>query len=307
MELIKYSKPTMAINKGSFIRHCPCSPQRLRCSYYTITPAIGCPFDCSYCFLNFYQKQRQIIIYSNTDEMFKELDLFLKEKKGTPIRMGTGEFMDSLALKELDDINMQFYDVVNKNKELVFEFKTKSDRIDKFMQREPLNNIVLSWSLNPTSIIEKEEHLTASLDKRIKAASIVARHGYSVALHLDPIFMEDNLLDEYLDLIDKALMSIPAQKIRWISMGGFRYTEELKLSMLERTGIVKNPLCSEFVKCNDGKYRYPRFRRAKFYDEIGKRISKYAKIKTYMCMEDPAMWERTCFGDKRVLSLLHTQ
>ena len=239
--------------------------------------------------------------------MFKELDIFLKEKKGTPIRMGTGEFMDSLALKEMDDINMQFYDVVNNNKELIFEFKTKSDRIDKFMQREALNNIVLSWSLNPASIIEKQEHLTAPLEKRIQAASTVAKHGYSVALHLDPIFMEDDILDEYLDLIDKALTSIPTQNIRWISMGGFRYTEELKLSMLERTGIVRNPLCSEFIKCSDGKYRYPRFRRTKYYDELGKKISKYAKIKTYMCMEDNTMWNRTCFGDKRVLSLLHTQ
>lgn len=301
-----YSRPITTVNKGKFIRPCPCSPGRLRCNYFTITPAVGCPFDCSYCFLNFYGPERNITIYANTDDMFKEFHSFMKGRKGAPTRMGTGEFMDSLALKELDDVNAKLAEMTWIYPELILEFKTKSTRIEAFMERKAQKNIVLSWSLNPQSVIDSDENMTSSLKERITCAITAAKHGYGVALHLDPIFMEDDLLGEYASLIDETLSSIPSNSIRWISMGGFRYTDELKLAMLEKSGLGRTFLSGEFVKCSDGKYRYPRYQRAKFYNQIGSRIKSFGNINTYMCMEDHDLWRHIKFGDKRALSLLHS-
>ncbi len=291
-------------NMGQFIKPCPCSPEKLRCCYHIITPAVGCPFNCSYCFLNFYSKDKGITIYSNTDEMFKELKEFLTLRKNTPTRIGTGEFMDSLAIKELDDVNKELAKIIREGGNAIIEFKTKSKRIQPMLDIPAHKNIVLSWSLNPQSIIDTEEPLTASLQERLEAAKTAADYGYSIALHLDPIFMEDKLLDEYIDLIGKTMSIVPASKVRWLSMGGFRYTEELKLCMLEKSGLNKTYLSGEFVRCEDGKFRYPRYQRVKFYNAIGNAVKKHGNIKTYMCMEDNNLWRHITFADKTVLSSL---
>ncbi len=238
--------------------------------------------------------------------MFKELHSFMASRKDLPTRLGTGEFMDSLALKELDEINSKLAQMTDKYPNLIIEFKTKSTRIDAFLERPANRNIVLSWSLNPQSVIDSDEARTSSLKERIDCAKKAGTHGYGVALHLDPIFMEDSLLEEYLSLVDQTLSTVPLKNIRWISMGGFRYTEELKLSMLERTGLKRTRLTAEFIKCSDGKYRYPRYQRVKFYNAIGSRIKSYADINTYMCMEGPDIWRHIHFDDKKVLALLHT-
>jgi len=238
--------------------------------------------------------------------MFKELKEFLDARKNIPTRIGTGEFMDSLAIKELDDVNKELAKMIKEDGNAIIEFKTKSKRIQPMLNIPAHKNIVLSWSLNPQSVINTEEPLTASLQERLESAKNAAEHGYSIALHLDPIFMEDSLLDEYIDLIDKTMSAVPASKIRWLSMGGFRYTEELKLCMLEKSGLNRTYLSGEFIRCNDGKYRYPRYKRVKFYNAIGCAVKKYGNIKTYMCMEDSDLWRHIDFDNKTVLSLLHT-
>ena len=291
---------------GHFIKPCPCSPSKLRCSYHIITPAVGCPFDCSYCFLNFYSKDNNITIYTNIDDMFKELDEFLIARKGLATRIGTGEFMDSLAIEELDKINIKLANTIIADGTAIIEFKTKSKRIEQLLTIPAHKNIVVSWSLNPQSVIDTEEPLTASLKERLDCAKTIAKHGHSLAFHLDPIFMEDELLKEYVDLINKVMESVPASKIRWISMGGFRYTEDLKLCMLEKNGLKKTYLCGEFIRCEDGKFRYPRYKRVKFYNAIGNTIKKHGAVKTYMCMEDSDLWRHIDFDNKKVLSMLHT-
>ncbi|MBN1114145.1 MAG: radical SAM protein [Oligoflexia bacterium] len=293
-------------NNSQFIRPCPGSPGQLRCNYFIITPAIGCPYNCSYCFLKAYTDENEVIVYSNTEDMFREFTEYADNRDRTPLRIGSGEFTDSLALPELDEVNTELVRITSKRPWVVFEFKTKSTRIDRFLEIEAPQNIVLSWSLNPRWIIEKEEPGTPGLESRLEAAQRAARHGYKLALHLDPIFMNDKTLGDYTKLIDIIFDYIPASSVYWFSMGGFRYVEGLKLSVMENSPQGKWYLHDEFVHCRDGKFRYPRFVRLAFYNRLGHKIKAIRPdIKLYLCMEDADLWEGISWGNCDVLEKLH--
>ncbi|MEI6080514.1 MAG: radical SAM protein [bacterium] len=290
-------KVTYRENKGSFIKPCPCSPGRVACNYHIIIPGIGCPFSCSYCFLNFYSKEKDITLYSNTDKMYQELINFIDSRKNELLRLGTGEFIDSMAIKELDPVNIELAKIIKDRPNAVIEFKTKSTNIAPFLKIPAQKNVILSWSLNPQWIIDKEEPGTASLEERLNAAKKAIAHGYSIALHLDPMFITRNSLNDYIDLIDKTFSIIPASAVKWLSMGGFRYIEDLKLAILENNNGAKWFLGDEYVKCEDGKFRYPRFQRLKFYNSIGDRIKSKGDIKVYLCMEGWEIWKDISWSD----------
>jgi spore photoproduct lyase len=295
--------------KGSFIKPCPCSPECLGCNYYVIVPGIACPFDCSYCFLKFYaQKQNlknSLLLYSNTEDLLKEIKELCEQNPDKLIRLGTGEFVDSLAIKELDELNLGLAKTIRNKNNIVIEFKTKSTNIAAFLSIPAQENVILSWSLNPQWIIDKEEAHTASLKERLEAAQKAIAHGYRIALHLDPIFMEPNTLDDYIELVDHTFTYIDPQKVMWLSMGGFRYTSSLKLSILKNNNGEKWYLGEKFEKCKDGKFRYPKATRLKFYNTLGERIKSKGNIKTYLCMELPDIWKEITWGGFAELLNLH--
>jgi len=72
------------------------------------------------------------------------------------------------------------------NPNVILEFKTKSDNIKYFLGHEVPNNILCTWSLNTPTIIKNEEHLSASLDKRLASARAVADKGVKVGFHFHP-------------------------------------------------------------------------------------------------------------------------
>jgi spore photoproduct lyase len=295
--------------KGSFIKPCPCSPNCLGCNYYVIVPGLGCPFDCSYCFLKFYAKkqnpQNTVVLYSNKDELIKEVLQLAEQNPDKLIRLGTGEFVDSMAIKELDELNLELAKAIRGKDNIVIEFKTKSTNIDAFLSIPPQENVILSWSLNPQWIIDKEEIHTPSLKERLESAKKVIEYGYRIALHFDPIFMEPNTLKDYIELIDQTFTHIDPKKVMWLSMGGFRYTSSLKLSILKNNNGEKWYLGEKFERCKDGKYRYPKATRLKFYNTLGERIKSKGNIKTYLCMELADLWRGITWGGFAELLNLH--
>lgn len=81
-------------------------------------------------------------------------------------------------------------------------------------------------------------------------------------------------------------------KVKFISLGGFRYLPSLARVIRER-----NPQTSlfsgEFVPCVDGKYRYFRPIRVEAYREIGKLIREITgDVRMSLCMETPEVWNQ---------------
>ena len=291
-KLSDLKKPLVFIVKErwDFIKPCPCTKQHVRCGYWILNLGFGCPFDCSYCFLQHYTNFPGIILPGNLDDFFVKFDKFYKTLK-SPIRIGTGEFCDSLALDHITEYSKKLIPYF-KDKRVSFELKTKSNNIENILKisTPPPENIVIGWSLNPQNIASQEELGAASLEDRLKAASKAQKHGYKVAFHFDPIIHFDSWQEKYQEVIDQ-LYSHVKPPFAWISLGTLRCNRQLKTAVELR--FPKSKIFEgELLLGEDKKLRYPEFIRRKIFKSVIEYIRKDDKnTPLYLCMENKDLWQ----------------
>ena len=176
----KQSKKNLFLKKfkGSFFKRCPgARPKLMCCNYFVLNLGQHCEMDCSYCYLQSFINFPSVVIYTNIEQAFKELEELKKTNYHNYIRVGTGEQTDSLSLDDISLYSGRLIEFFNDCPNWLLEFKTKSDNIKNFKNLKHKGNIVVSWSVNPEFIVKNEEHGTSSLKQRLQAASLVKDQG----------------------------------------------------------------------------------------------------------------------------------
>ena len=278
--------------KFDFLKNCPCTKNCVSCHYFIINLGFGCPFECTYCYLQGYQNINAIILPANMDDFFKEFkEKFSNLKR--KIRIGSGEFTDSLAFDHITDFSSKIVSFFKNIENVYFELKTKSPDISNLIKIDPSKNIVISYSLNPQNISNTEELFTAKISDRIKNLKILYDYGYSVAFHLDPIIAFEKWEAMYMDLINEINKNCTEVEFKWISLGSFRFNPEIKKTIEQRfphSKIMDSEMALDF----DKKLRYHFDKRYEIYSKILGYLTKY-KIKAsniYLCMESKEMWDK---------------
>jgi len=288
-DISQLKKPVVFLikEKGDFIKRCPCTKSHLNCGYWVLNLGFGCPFDCSYCFLQQYTNFPGIILPANIEDFFESFDVFHK-KLQRPIRIGTGEFCDSLALDDITGYSKKLISYF-KDKNVLFELKTKSAKINNLLDIKAPPNIIISWSLGPAELIKTEEKAVAALEKRLKAARKVQKHGYKLSFHFDPIIHVKGWEKLYSKTIKK-LYSYVKGPFAWISLGTLRSNRELK-KICEMRFPKSNIFYTELLLGKDRKLRYPEFIKKEIYNKLTEEIRRYDnKTPLYLCMEDKETW-----------------
>jgi len=282
--------------KFDFFKACPCTKNVVCCNYSILNTGYGCPYECSYCFLQGYQNVSGIIFPCNIKD-FLDVDK-IKPAHGRLFdlpRVGSGEFTDSLVF---DDITLFSSDIVKffkENRNISFEFKTKSVNIANLLKIGGADNITVSWSVNTEKMIEENEHLTPKLEERLKAAKKCAEAGYGVGFHFDPVIFYENWRKDYEKTIENIFDFIDGKYIKWISIGSLRMPAELK-KVIESRFPDNKILDEELLLCDDNKLRYTKRLRTEMYEAIIHKIKKYDKnVVVYLCMETAEVWNK-CGG-----------
>lgn len=286
----KLKEPVVFIikEKWDFLKPCPCTKEHLGCGYWILNLGFGCPYDCSYCFLQCYANFPGIILPANIEDFFEEFDALHKKLK-KPIRIGTGEFCDSLALDDVTEYSTKLVPYF-KDKNVFFELKTKSHKIANLLKIKPSPNIVISWSLNPAAVVEKEELATASLKERLEAAKNAQKDGYMVGFHFDPIIYSENWKELYKETVKQLYSQNLSTPFSWISLGTLRSHRNLK-TITEMRFPQSNIFYAELFLGEDKKLRYPNFLRADIYKNVLEWIRVYdEKTPVYLCMEGKDNW-----------------
>jgi len=284
------NKNNIHITSGpnSFVHRCPATKVYRCCDYYVADVAEGCPFDCTYCILQSYLNHEYIKVYSDFEGVKNDI---LAMPKDRFFRLGTGELSDSLALDHIFNFSGYIAETVNNAENLLFEFKTKSANIKNLLNLNP-KNMVVSWSLNPKEVIDKEEHGTAKLENRLKAANLCAQHGYKIGFHFDPLIYYPDFEKGYADVIKKMVESVPESSVEYISVSTFRFIPEI-LDIVRGKFDRSLLLQSEYVKTLDGKMRYFKPMRVHMLDFFVKEVKKYWKDTfIYFCMEHESVWNK---------------
>lgn len=284
----KKSNILISNHTDNFVHRCPATNIYRCCNYHVVDIMQGCPFDCAYCILQLYLPHKYIKVAGNTENVLHDIAMAVKEQKR---RIGSGELSDSLAMDKTIPLSKIIVPFVNKLDNILFEFKTKSDVIDNLLNLNP-KNVMVSWSLNPATITEKEEPYTASLARRLKAAKIISDYGYKVGFHFDPLIVVNDFEKLYGDLIDNLTDTINQANVEYISISTFRCPSELMNIIRER----ENPSIltkGDFIKGIDGKTRYFKSERIKMIGFVTEKLKKqWKKPFIYYCMEHSSIWEK---------------
>jgi spore photoproduct lyase len=285
-------------HRGTFLQHCPAGTTGMVCcNYLVMSFASNCPFDCSYCFLQDYLRNNPALkVFTNVSDGLAEIDAVLRAHPERTFRIGTGELADSLALDHLTDLSCELVPFFAQHSNALLELKTKSDTIENLLRLDPRDRIVVSWSVNAATIMEREEPGTATFEQRIVAAARVQAAGYKVGFHFDPLIAHDGWEEGYRDIIATLFQRLDTRRIAWVSLGSMRLGPGLKAAMKART---QHPaiLNSELVPGPDGKDRVWRGLRVKMYRRMLEWLREVdARMPLYICMEPAGVWEKV-FGE----------
>ena len=274
--------------KFDFYKHCPCSNNSASCGYFVMNLGSGCPYECTYCFLQNYINSPGIVLPANIEDFFT---VFRNLKKN--MRLGSGELTDSLAFDHITEYSPKIVNFFRQYPKSTFEFKTKSNNVRLLISVTGAKNIIISWSLNPQKLINAAEYFTASLEERLEAAQACAAAGYRVAFHFDPIICYRGWETDYEALINTVFNKIESNTIAWLSLGTLRISPQLK-KIIENRFPENAMLDEELLTGFDGKLRYPAAVRSFIYTTMTSWIRKNSKdVPVYLCMEEREMHRDT--------------
>ncbi|MBC8555924.1 MAG: DNA photolyase, partial [Candidatus Brocadiales bacterium] len=163
---------------------CPvASPKTLCCNLQTLDAVDNCGYGCSYCSIQSFFDGKQISFDNNFADKLKNLEL----DPDKTYHIGTGQSSDSLMWGNSHGVLDGVIEFARDNPNVILELKTKSANVNHLIRSNAPKNILCTWSLNTPTLIEHEEHGTASLEKRLAAARKVADAGFVVGFHFHPI------------------------------------------------------------------------------------------------------------------------
>ncbi|MDR0477164.1 MAG: DNA photolyase [Desulfobulbaceae bacterium] len=287
----KTAKKILALRryKGRFFKPCPGTKEYRCCGYHVLATGFNCPMDCVYCILQSYLNQPWLSVFINTSDLLAELSAVLAS--GKPMRVGSGEFTDSLALDRITHLSRILVPLFARHDNAVLELKTKSAVVDNLADLEHNGHTTIAWSLNSPEVMRRQELRAATLAERLAAARKCADWGYRLAFHFDPLIFYPGWQEGYRHTIAALFNAVPAAAIAWISLGALRFPPPLKeiaLSRFPQTAIYRH----EFIDGLDGIRRYFRPHRVELYQFIYQELQRFVSPDTcvYFCMESDEIW-----------------
>ncbi len=266
---------------------CPVASEKTRCcNLLTLDAVESCGFDCSYCSIQSFYNQNKITFDSGFIDKLKKLQL----DKNKTYHIGTGQSSDSLMWGNREGILDALFDFAREYPHIILEFKTKSDNIKYLLENDVPKNIFCTWSLNPQVIVENEEQLTASLDKRIASARAMADKGVKVGFHFHPIVEYEGYLKDYEKLYNRLLKEFKAQEVALVSFGTLTFIKPV-IKKLRKRNIRSKITQMPFVDAG-GKSSYPLSIKREMFKHAYESFKPWHKdVFFYLCMEDPSLWK----------------
>lgn len=270
---------------------CPVASEKTRCcNLMTLDAVINCGYDCSYCSIQSFYTQGKILFEKNLKEKLDRLDLDPEKK----YHIGTGQSSDSLMWGNHENTLVYLTEFAKENPNVILELKTKSDNVSWLLENPVPANVLCTWSLNTSTIIENEEHLTASLDQRLDAARRAAEKGILVGFHFHPMVWYKGWDKDYAALFNRITGIFTPDQVALISFGTLTFIKPVIKKLRRRqfkTKILQIPMTDA-----EGKSSYPLSVKEEMFSLAYNSFKEWHnKVYFFLCMEDKSLWKRV-FG-----------
>jgi spore photoproduct lyase len=286
------SKPIVREASGKRIwGMCPVASERtVCCNLRTIDAVENCVFGCSYCSVQTFYTDR-IVFHEDFAEKLERIQI----DPGRFCHFGTGQASDALAWGNKHGILDALCGFAATRPNVLLELKTKSDNVRHFLDHDVPFNVVCSWSLNPQTIIDHEEHFTANLERRLAAARAVADRGLGVAFHFHPMVHCQNWEREYAGLASELMQRFSADEVAFVSFGSVTLIRPV-LRKVRELGNATRIHQMEFVPDPHGKLTCTDDVKVRMFAAMREWFEPWRdRVFFYLCMEAACIWERS-FG-----------
>ena len=267
---------------------CPvASPKTVCCNLRTIDAVENCSFGCTYCSVQtFYHDEIKF------DDKLAERLASIQLEPGRFYHIGTGQSSDALAWGNKLGMLDALYGFAAAHPDVLLEFKTKSDNIRYILEHDTPANIVCSWSLNTPTIVENEEHFTASLDRRISAARKVADRGVRVAFHFHPMVHYDAWREDYTEIARRLVDTFDPTEVSFLSLGSVTLIKPV-IKKIRELGNPTKMLQMNLVPDPHGKLTYPDAVKIEMFEAMNAAFAPWHdNVFMYLCMEKTEIWEQ---------------
>lgn len=255
--------------KSKFVRLFDKTPPGVRCPhFYELILSNGCPYDCSYCYLRLtFRGNTQPTLFVNSWEKVKA------EVEAIPQGVfSTGELADSLAV--VPPLLPKSLDYFSSLEDKFLLLVTKSINVDVLRQRNPSNQVILSFSVNSIPAACEFEKAAPDPIKRLETAAEMINLGWRVRIRLDPVILESGI--SHYEPICRKITNVNPERVTVGTLrqypGLFRFAPSAP-----RGGLTR---------AKDGRMRYSISQRVEAYE----RIASWLGFQPSLCKETEEVW-----------------
>jgi spore photoproduct lyase len=266
--------------------------------FWQLIPAGGCPYRCSYCFLQtvprfrFHPEELPGLVYTNVEDMLQELEEWLLHP--IPRMMIVGELQDGLVFdsafekvtgKPLTHWIIPAFARQGRHRLI---FLTKSTEVKHAIALPPTQQVVFSWSVNAEEVGTRWEHGTPPPSERFLAAERMMKAGWPIRFRLDPMVPYPDWKRGY----SEAVRKINALKPEMVTLGALRATSYHGLRNAAKANGRDDTIFNYLTEQRDPsgfKYRIPFDKQVEMFRFAIDRL----KVDTVpaLCKEDRGLWK----------------
>ena len=226
----------------------------MRHNYY-FSHMLNCLYDCRYCFLQGMYRSAHYLLFINYDDFQHAITNTIAQHPDEAVCFFSGYDCDSLALEPLTGFAEAFLPFFAQHPRAYIELRTKSTQIRSLLEREPLDNCVIAFSLSPQEIVQAVEHKTPSLEKRLQAIARLQSHGWRVGLRFDPLIYCQDYERVYAKFFRQCAQGINMDALHSVSLGAFRLPQDYHHKLVQL--YPYEPLLAGAQALRQGMVAYP--------------------------------------------------
>ena len=266
---------------------CPVASEKTRCcNLLTLDAVEKCGFDCSYCSIQSFYHANEVTF----DSSFADKLSRLKLNSDQIYHIGTGQSSDSLMWGNHQGVLEALCEFARTHPNVILELKTKSKNISWLLKNPVPENVLCTWSMNPQTIIDHEEHLSANLGQRIASARALADKGCVVGFHFHPIIHYQGWQQDYANIALRLTSEFSQEEVALISMGTLTFTKSVMKTIRNRdltSKILQMPM-----EPSAGKWSYPEHIKLELFDHVYQSFEPWHdEVFFYLCMEPQSYWK----------------
>lgn len=253
-----------------------------------------CFYECAYCYL----AGTRSIFFSPAVKVFINIETVLRkiqrvlQRASHPTPFYHGKLQDGLSLDNLTNftkILVPFFAGQPLGRLLML---TKSTQVSNLLGLDHRGHTILSWSLNPSSIVDAYETRTPSLAKRLAAIRQCAEAGYPIRYQIMPLIPVPDWKDVYSESFVAELFKthVPDR----ITLGGmciYGFPMSLMRQRLDGDDPIFDALSTHGSV--DGRIRYRPEVRIEMYQHLIHLIrAQYPLMEIGLCLEEASVWQK---------------